>query len=239
MTETAEDPSPAPRRRLRRWILRLVLLAVALVALPLVLVPVYAVVPPMSTLMLRDTLLGRPVERTFVAIDAISPHLVQSVLMSEDGRFCEHGGVDWDAIQAVLETADEDGPSRGASTIAMQTARNLFLWQGRSYVRKAMEIPLAMWLDLVWTKRRTMEVYLNIAEWGPGIYGAEAAARHYFGTSAADLTRRQSALMAAALPNPLNRNPARPTNRQATLARIVERRAAQSGAYVTCLEPGG
>ncbi len=243
LTEPAPPGPPAPVRRrprpLRRaagWLARAVLLVVAV---PALLVPLYLVVPPFSTLMLRDTLAGRPVERSYVPLERISPHLVRSVMMSEDGRFCEHRGVDWDALFEVLETADEDGPSRGASTIPMQAARNLFLWQGRSYVRKAMEIPLALWMDLVWSKRRMMEIYLNVAEWGPGVYGAEAAARTYFGRPAADIGPRQAALMAAALPNPAARNPAEPTRRQQQLARIIERRAAQSGAYIGCLEPEG
>jgi monofunctional biosynthetic peptidoglycan transglycosylase len=210
-------------------------LLLVVVAIPLVLVPAYSVVPPVSTLMIWDTVSLRGVDRHWVPIEEISPHLVRSVMMSEDARFCEHGGVDWDALFQVIETADEDGPSRGASTIAMQTAKNLFLWNGRSYVRKAMEIPLALYIDLVWSKRRTMEVYLNIAEWGPGIFGAEAASSVYFDKPASRLSARQAALMAAALPNPVVRNPAKPTQRQRGLARVVERRAAQSGAYVGCV----
>jgi monofunctional biosynthetic peptidoglycan transglycosylase len=210
-------------------------LLLVVIAIPLVLVPAYSVVPPISTLMIWDTVSLRGVDRHWVPIEEISPHLVRSVMMSEDARFCEHGGVDWDALFQVIETADEDGPSRGASTIAMQTAKNLFLWNGRSYVRKAMEIPLALYIDLVWSKRRTMEVYLNIAEWGPGIFGAEAASSVYFDKPASRLSARQAALMAAALPNPVVRNPAKPTQRQRGLARVVERRAAQSGAYVGCV----
>lgn len=210
-------------------------IAFVLALIPVLLVPAYLVLRPVSTLMLADLAMLRGYDRRWVSFEEISPHLVQSVVMSEDGRFCEHGGVDWDALFAVLEQADEDGPSRGASTISMQTAKNLFLWNGRSYLRKAMEIPLALYADLVWPKRRMIEIYLNVAEWGPGLYGAEAAAQTYFGKPAAKLSRREAALMAAALPNPLARNPAKPTRRQANLARIVERRAAQSGAYVTCL----
>ncbi|HUG60996.1 MAG TPA: monofunctional biosynthetic peptidoglycan transglycosylase [Methylomirabilota bacterium] len=221
---------------MRRWARRIVRIALIVVAIPLVLVPVYAALPPISTLMIYDTLTGKPVQRTWTPFEAISPNLVQSVMMSEDGQFCAHRGVDWDAVFAVIEAADEDGPSRGASTIPMQTAKNLFLWPGRSYVRKALEIPLALYMDAVWSKRRMMEIYLNIAEWGPGIYGAEAAAKAYFGKPAAKLSRREAALMAAALPNPAARNPASPSRRQAGLARIIERRAAQSGAYIRCLE---
>ena len=101
--------------------------------------------------------------------------LSAAVVVAEDARFCSHGGVDWSALQEALD--DEDGPSRGASTITMQTTKNLFLWPSRSYVRKALEIPIAAALNLAWPKRRVLEVYLNVAEWGEGLYGAEAAAR--------------------------------------------------------------
>ena len=121
-----------------------------------------------------------------MSFDEVAKVLVISVLVSEDGQFCAHRGVDWGALNEVLE--DPDGPSRGASTIAMQTVRNLFLWTSPSYFRKAIEIPIALYADAIWTKRRTMEIYLNIAEWGPNIFGIEAAAQHHFGRSAKDLT---------------------------------------------------
>jgi monofunctional biosynthetic peptidoglycan transglycosylase len=118
--------------------------------------------------------------------------------MSEDGRFCTHHGVDWQEMGKVLD--DSDGPSRGASTIPMQTVKNLFLWTSRSYIRKAFEIPLAFYADAIWTKRRTMEIYLNVVEWGPNVFGAEAAARHYFKRSAKTLSLQQAALSPAGLP---------------------------------------
>nr|WP_246329266.1 monofunctional biosynthetic peptidoglycan transglycosylase [Chthonobacter rhizosphaerae] len=216
---------------IRRILVGLLVLA----AIPLVLAPIHAVVRPVSTLMLWDLVTLKGYTRTWTPIETISPHLIRSVIMSEDGRFCEHGGVDWTALSLVLEAADEDGPARGASTISMQTVKNLYLWNSRSYIRKGLELPLAIYADLVWSKRRTMEIYLNVAEWGPNLYGAEAAAQAYFGKSAAKLTRREAALMTAALPNPIARNPAKPTNRQRRIAGIVERRAAQSGAYTACV----
>ncbi|ODN72625.1 Penicillin-binding protein 1F [Methylobrevis pamukkalensis] len=155
--------------------------------------------------------------------------------MSEDGRFCEHGGVDWDALTLVLDGAGDSGPARGASTIPMQTVKNLFLWSSRSYVRKGLEIPLALYADLVWSKRRMIEIYLNTAEWGAGIYGAEAAARHYFDKPAAKLSRKEAALLVSALPNPFLRNPAKPGRGQRSIARVIERRERQSGAYVACV----
>ena len=139
------------------------------------------------------------------------------------------------ALGEVLD--DEDGPSRGASTITMQVVKNLFLWPARSAIRKAVEIPLALVLDIVWPKRRIMEVYLNIAEWGPdGVFGAEAAARADFRRTAATLTHHQAALMAAALPNPILRRPQRPTRAQARHARRVMGRLADAGPWLDCLK---
>jgi monofunctional biosynthetic peptidoglycan transglycosylase len=117
----------------------------------------------------------------------------------------------------------------------MQTAKNLFLWRSRSYVRKAVEVPIALYADLIWGKRREMEIYLNVVEWGPGIFGIEAAARHYFGASAKALTARQAALLAASLPNPGVRDPSRPSRLMEALARTVAVRARASGAYTDCL----
>ncbi|MCB9997598.1 MAG: monofunctional biosynthetic peptidoglycan transglycosylase [Methylobacteriaceae bacterium] len=191
--------------------------------------------PPVSTLMLARYVTGRPVVRDYASLDRISPALVASVVMSEDAKFCRHHGVDWDALGEVLD--DEDGPSRGASTITMQVVKNLFLWPARSAIRKAVEIPLALVLDLVWPKRRIMEVYLNIAEWGPdGVFGAEAAARADFRRTAATLTHHQAALMAAALPNPILRRPQRPTRAQARHARRVMGRLADAGPWLDCLK---
>ncbi len=197
----------------------------------------YWVVPPVSTLMLGRWLTLQSVERTYVPLDEISPHLPLAVMTSEDMRFCEHGGVDWAAIQDVIEEADEDGPSRGASTIPMQVAKNLFLTPSRSYLRKGLEIPVALYLDLIWSKRQMMEVYLNIAEWGEGVFGAEAAAQKYFRKSAKNLTRREAALLTRALPNPLKRNPGRPTARLNTLAGMLQARMAGAAPYAECLKP--
>ena len=158
---------------MRRLIRLVVLLLLAYPALVLLLALLYLAVPPVSTLMLGRWLSGESVDRTYVPLSAISRQLPAAVIASEDARFCQHGGVDWGALHQVI--TDDDGPSRGASTISMQVAKNLFLWPSRSYVRKAVEIPLALVLDLVWSKRRMIEIYLNIAEWGEGTFGAEAA----------------------------------------------------------------
>ncbi|MDE2362561.1 MAG: transglycosylase domain-containing protein [Hyphomicrobiales bacterium] len=223
-----------------RWLRRALRIATGLLLLPVVaiavLMAVWAVKPPVSTLMLARYALGERVERDYAPLDRIAPALVASVIMSEDGQFCRHDGVDWGALHEVIEDSDEDGPSRGASTITMQTVKNLFLWPGRSVIRKGLEIPLALALDALWTKRRIIEVYLNIAEWGPdGTFGAEAAARADFGRSAAALTLREASLMATALPNPVKRLPGRPKPGHSRLAGIIAGRVARSGPWLDCL----
>jgi monofunctional biosynthetic peptidoglycan transglycosylase len=220
-------------RGIRRYVRIALRILLALVLIPVVLVPVYGFVPPPSTLMIYERLTGTAVERTWVSLDEIAPSLVASVLMSEDGKFCSHSGVDWDEISRVLDRNDER--PRGASTIAMQTVKNLFLWPSRSYVRKAIEVPLALYADAVWGKRRMMEVYLNVVEWGPGVFGAEAASMHYFGRPAGRLTTTQSGLLAATLPNPGVRDPSAPTGNLSALARRIAGMARASGAYIGCL----
>jgi monofunctional glycosyltransferase len=221
-----------------RWRWRQILLiAVAIAILPYLLIVLYApgFIHPISTLMLRDLLLLRGYDRQWVAFEDISPNLVRSVMMSEDGQFCIHDGVDWVQMRGVVNDALEGESTRGASTIPMQTAKNLFLWNGRSFIRKGMELPLALASDFVWSKQRMMELYLNVAEWGPGIYGAEAAAQHHFGVPAAKLTRRQAALLAVSLPNPIERNAGKPGRGLRSLAAMIERRASRSGDYIKCL----
>ena len=133
--------------------------------------------------------------------------LPRSVISAEDGNFCTHRGIDWRGLREAFDEADSISEMRGGSTITQQVAKNLFLWQGRSYVRKALELPLALWIDLVLPKRRVLEIYLNVAQWGPnGQFGAEAAARHAFGKSARDVTAGEAALLAAILPNPRRRS---------------------------------
>ncbi len=234
----ADDDGPAHSRSRSpgRRLLRVVLTVLAIVvAAPIVLVPLYLVVRPISTLMIATRIADGPIDRQWVAFDDIAKVAVLSVMMSEDARFCSHGGVDWEELNKVLDSPD--GPSRGASTISMQTARNLFLWRAPSYFRKALEIPLAMYSDVVWSKRRTMEVYLNIAEWGPNVFGIEAAAQYHFGRAASDLTSNQAALLAVTLPNPRVRNPANPSRQLQALARTVAARVRLAGGYIECLYP--
>lgn len=227
-----------PRRRGRFWLRRVALGVVALLALPLLLSLVYLapVVHPVSTLMVKDVVTLRGYEREWTPLDRFGPRLVNSVLMSEDGQFCAHHGIDLREFQALFQDFLAGEATRGGSTITMQTAKNLYLWHGRSYVRKALELPYAIYLDLVMPKRRIMEIYLNIAEWGPGIYGAEAAARHHFGKSTRELSSRQAALLAVTLPNPSARTPGKPSNALNRLAATIERRAGHAGGYNACLK---
>jgi monofunctional biosynthetic peptidoglycan transglycosylase len=174
---------------------------------------------------------GERVVRNWRPLEAISPYLVRAVVVAEDGRFCSHSGVDWIEFNEALDDADELSEMRGSSTIAMQTAKNLFLWPGRQVVRKAIEVPLAYYIGAVWPKRRLIEVYLNIVEWGPnGEFGAEAAAARAFRKSARDLSPEEAALLAATLPNPTTRNAAMPGPGLRRLAARVKARADGGGA---------
>ncbi|MBX6425158.1 MAG: monofunctional biosynthetic peptidoglycan transglycosylase [Variibacter sp.] len=237
------DPmsSVAPLSRLPgpigRAVRRIVALLLVLLALPYVLTPLYLFVRPVSTLMLWRWLTGAKVERIYVPIEEMARSLPLSVIVAEDARFCRHSGIDWTELSEAIEEAGDLSEARGASTIVQQVAKNLFLWPGRSFVRKALEFPLALWIDLVLPKRRVMEIYLNIAEWGPdGQFGAEAGARRAFGKSAQSLTSRESALLAAVLPDPHRRLAGRPGPGLRRLAGIYEARARRAGWLADCLE---
>jgi monofunctional biosynthetic peptidoglycan transglycosylase len=206
-------------------------------ALPYFLIPFYRVIdPPVSAVMAWQFLGGTTPHRRWVDLEDISPALPRAVVIAEDGTFCRHWGVDWRAVGDVLDSVENgDGPHRGASTITMQTAKNLFLWNGFGFVRKILEVPLAYYMSVMWPKRRVLEVYLNIAEWGPGIFGAEAAARHHFGKSAAQLTSREAALLAAALPNPILRKAGRPSAKTARIAAHIQARVGREGQDAACV----
>ena len=207
----------------------------ALIALFLGLAALYAVVDPVSTLMLARTVTGRPTDRIATSLGDMAPAALAAIVASEDATFCTNDGVDWGALHEVLHSAGGRGPSRGASTLTMQTVKNLFLWPGRSPLRKGLEIPMALALGKLWPKRRVLEVYLNIAEWGDGTFGLEAAARRYFHKSARALDAREGALLATALPNPVKRDPARPTAIQRRRAEIIMMRAAADPDALKCL----
>ena len=193
--------------RVPRPLRAVIVVVLVLLALPYLLTPLYALVDPVSTVMLWRQATGQRVERRYVPLSRIAPALPLAVIVAEDGRFCSHHGIDFRELRDAITEADDISDMRGGSTITQQVAKNLFLWPGRSYVRKALEFPLALWIDLVLGKRRVLEIYLNIAEWGPnGEFGIEAGSRRAFGKSAHDLSRAQAALMAASLPNPVARD---------------------------------
>jgi len=209
-----------------RIVRRLILIVVLLLALPYVLTPLYSVGRPVSALMAWRFVTGAPVERSWIDLSAMSPALPRSVVASEDAKFCSHRGIDWDSLQNAIEDAQEGEVSGGGSTITQQVAKNLFLWPGRSVVRKGLEIPLAMWIDLVLSKARILEIYLNIAEMGPsGQFGAESAAKFAFGRSATNLSARDAALLAAVLPNPVTRSAKTPGPGVRRLASTYQARA--------------
>ncbi len=219
-----------------RLVLRVVLI---IVAIPLVLSVLYNVINPVSTLMIGRWITGERVERVWTPIEKMSPALVRTVIASEDASFCQNVGIDFGELREAIEKADELEDTRGASTIPMQIAKNLFLWPGRALIRKAIEMPLAIWLDLVVSKRRLIEIYLNIAEWGPnGEFGVEAGAQRAFGISAAQVDARQAALLAVMLPNPHRRDAGNPTAGVQRLASRLQARVPKEGPeLVACLGP--
>jgi len=192
-TRSATRPPRRLRRWLRRWALRLFLMAVVVILL----LSIFN--PPTTWTILRE---GSP-GRRWVQMDAISPHLARAVVAAEDANFCRHWGFDMAEIRKVVAS----GSARGASTISQQVAKNVFLWQGRSWPRKVLEAGLTPLVEALWTKRRILEVYLNVAEFGPGIFGAAQAADRIFGVTADKLTPAQAARLAAVLPAPKSRDP--------------------------------
>jgi monofunctional biosynthetic peptidoglycan transglycosylase len=229
--------SARPPRSLAVRVLRgLLALALVLILLPYLLAPLYRFVDPVSTVMLGRWATGARVERTVVRLEQVAPIVPLTVLASEDARFCSHSGIDWQELQVAFDDAEDLSELRGASTITQQTAKNLFLWPGRSFVRKALEAPLALWMDLVLPKRRILEIYLNIAEWGPnGEFGVEAGARRAFNKSAADLTAGEAALLVAVLPNPVRRSARQPRPGVRRIAARIQARAVGSRGIDSCL----
>jgi monofunctional biosynthetic peptidoglycan transglycosylase len=189
----------------------LLLMVLVMLLLPYLLALLYRAGHPVSTLMAWRYLTGAPMSRQWIDLNAMSPALPRSVVASEDAKFCRHHGIDWDALREVIDDAEDGEVARGGSTITQQVAKNLFLWPGRSVVRKALELPLALWIDLVLPKPRILEIYLNIAELGPsGQFGAQSAAIYAFGHPASSLSPREAALLAAILPNPIRRSARNP-----------------------------
>ena len=220
-------------RRLLRALGRLLL---AVIALWLLLAIAYRWIDPPGTplMLLRWPTVGR-IDYRPVSFARLSPALAEAVIASEDESFCRHHGVDFNQVDAALQEFQRRGHLRGASTITMQTARNLFLWPGGGIFRKALEVPLAFLLETLMSKRRIMTLYLNVIEWGDGSFGAEAAAEHYFRRDAARLDRREAALLAAVLPNPNRMSPARPSAYVRERAEIIEGRMARLEGLTGCL----
>ncbi len=203
-----------PLRRLRRWVIRV---ALGIAAFAVFLILLFSVVnPPIThTIWAEKQRLG-DVDREWVPIEDIAPVMVRSVVAAEDANYCTHWGFDISAIRAAIE----GGRKRGGSTLSQQVVKNVFLWQERSWLRKALETMLTPVVEAVWSKRRILEVYLNVAEVDEGVFGVEAGARKYFGRGPDELTSRQAALLAAVLPNPRGRSAANPSE---SLSKRAER----------------
>jgi monofunctional biosynthetic peptidoglycan transglycosylase len=212
-------------------------MALLLLAVPLVAILLFRFVPPPATpLMLIRLAEGHPWRQDWVSHAEIAPTLAASVIAAEDNLFCQQSlGFDFGALGEQIEIWRQGGRPRGASTITMQTAKNLLLWPGRDPLRKVAEAWLTPQIALLWPKRRILEVYLNIVEFGPGIYGAEAAAQAFFGKSAAMLTGGEAALLAAVLPNPLAWSAANPGPQLRQRAATIERRIAQIRPLLACV----
>ena len=187
--------------RVIKWIFRLLL---AFIAISLLWVVAYRFVNPPTTALMsnRSSLYYVDCNQTWVDYENIGNNIKMAVICGEDQRFKEHHGFDFKAIQKAIQHNMSGGKVRGASTISQQTAKNVFLWQGRSWIRKGLEVYFTFMIELIWGKKRILEVYLNVIEMGPGVFGIEAAAQHYFNKPAAKLTRYEAALIAASLPNP-------------------------------------
>ncbi len=191
--------------------------------------------PPGSRLMALREAEGVAIRHQWTPLEAIAPAVIRAVIAHEDPRICAHWGVDWQRINAAVNEAAQDGAPEGTSTIAMQTVKNLVLWPERTYTRKALEVPLAHVLTLALPRWRIVEIYLNIAEWGSGAFGIGAAAAHHFDKSAAELTARQAALLAAALPNPHVRNAGRAGPRTRALASRIAQRVQAEPDMAACI----
>ena len=223
--------------RILRWLVRfLARCLLGLACLWIAASLVYRWVDPPGTplMLLRWPEVAR-IDYRPVAAARIAANLAQAMIASEDQAFCLHHGIDLNQVGDALNEFQSRGRLRGASTITMQTARNLYLWPGGGILRKALEVPIALMLELVLSKSRIMALYLNIVEWGEGIFGAEAAAQHYFHRSAARLSRHEAALLAAVLPNPRHWSPGQPTDYIRERAALIEGRMGKLGAYYQCL----
>ena len=191
-------------RSILRWGFRVVLAIPAVVLLWVLSLSFFD--PPATPYMTSEARRLGGVKWVWVDFEAINIRMARSVVAAEDANFCDHWGIDMSALREAID----EGGNRGASTISQQVTKNVFLWHGRSYFRKALEAAITPFVEIFWSKRRILEVYLNVAEFDEGVFGVEAAGKHYFGVSAKDLSSTQSALLAALLPNPKERSASRP-----------------------------
>ena len=203
---------------------------------PYLLVIIYSVVPPISIPVIAKAITLQNPSWKWRSAKHISANLARAIISAEDGKFCTHSGVDWESLEKTIKKARKKGKlSKGASTINMQIAKNLFYWPLPNIVRKPLEIPMALWIDFIWSKKRTIEIYMNIAQMGPNIYGAEAASQYYYHIPAKNLNPAQSARLASILPNPIKRNPAKPSKYVRKYSGSIKTRAAVSKEYTDCI----
>ena len=197
---------PQPLRWLRRWLLRLTLLVAGIV---LFATGIYTIVNPITGIYMKtEELRLGAIDQQWVEFEAIAPVMARSVVAAEDANFCAHWGFDMTAIRNAIEA----GGNRGASTLTQQVVKNVYLWHGRNWTRKALEALMTPVVELVWSKRRILEVYLNMAEFDEGVFGVDAASHHYFGIGPDQLSARQAALLAAVLPSPKQRSASKPSD---------------------------
>lgn len=231
-------------RRNGRWLFRLCAAGLGLFgALPLAVVLWAWVLPvPGTLLMVQRTVEGEGWRHEWISIDEVPFTLFAAIVAGEDNNYCFHQGVDWTALAKAVKEVERGkrDQARGASTLSMQVAKNLLLWPGRDLIRKGLELTYVNWIEALWSKRRILEVYVNIVEWGPGIYGVEAASRSLFGVPAAKMTERQAALLAAVLPNPREWNAGNPGPYVKQRASELQQRARDlvAAGYLDCMKPG-
>jgi monofunctional biosynthetic peptidoglycan transglycosylase len=215
---------------------RFIQLVLFLLALPYALMVLYLFINPPSTLMVIGWLSGEKVAQKWVPLASMSPHIKKAVVLSEDSAFCNHYGFDFKQLgKSISKAWKHDKEVTATSTISQQLVKNLYFWPGRSWLRKILEVPLTLWMEMLWSKEKILETYLNVAEWGRNVYGIEAAAKHHFRTSARHLSMAQSALLATSLPNPIQRNASRAGSAQTLLARHLVLRLHTSAPDLGCI----
>jgi monofunctional glycosyltransferase len=235
--EAPEALAPKPKRKIR-WFRLIGLVIVGFFAFSILSVAIHRFVPvPVTILMWQRLAEGKGLDHRWVSDENISPYLKAAVIAAEDAKFCTHDGFDYQAIEKAQKYNASHKRKRGASTISQQTAKNVFLWPSRSWIRKGFEVYYTFLIEVMWPKDRILEVYLNSVEWGPGIYGAESASRHWFGKSAKNLTRAEAARLAAILPSPLKWKAAKPGKYVKKRSGSIQSRAraVDAGGYNACL----